>query len=567
MANKKSLTVADYLAVAVSPALIMILVGSLCFFLIEVFYRGQASGGVRWLMFWFVLAVVLIARIGIEQGRAHALGYGLAMAGVSWMYLVSIGSDFVLGAGLLAIVWYSAYKLTCNCTLIDESEDASGLGLFDATRSLELASGRSHSSEAVLGGTAGMVVGGSKTPPGTSSSGKVQKIKRAATQSPGVWLIYFSLAALPLFGLGQTLLPAGDMRGRHEGFVHLFCYLTAALGLLITTSFLGLRRYLRQRSLPMPGYIALGWVQWGGVAASLVLIFALLLPRPGGTEAWTALHYKVDYQLRQASKYAARFNPHGKGSGRAGNQSSAEGTEKNSSAESDQTKTKGSPDNSGGESDPKTDGGEKNAQQTAESNPSSSSTAHQSPTPHGMPELSGAASEIYSWLRPLFWLAVIILAAWLVLFKYRATIWQACRNIWASILKFFADLFGGFRSTEKTVVAASGPPKAQPFKRFKNPFLTGGDRIWSPEQLIIYSYEALQSWAVDQVENKGSPQTPRELCEQLGEELPEAKAELDHLAYLYVHVVYGASLPPSYDPEKLRRVWAYLAAPHQRMRA
>ena len=117
------------------------------------------------------------------------------------------------------------------------------------------------------------------------------------------------------------------------------------------------------------------------------------------------------------------------------------------------------------------------------------------------------------------------------------------------------------------MVAASGPPKAQPFKRFKNPFLTGGDRIWSPEQLIIYSYEALQSWAVDQVENKGSPQTPRELCEQLGEELPEAKAELDHLAYLYVHVVYGASLPPSYDPEKLRRVWAYLAAPHQRMRA
>ena len=49
-ANKKRLTVADYLAVAVSPALIMVLVGSLCFFLIEVFYRGQAPGAVRWLM-------------------------------------------------------------------------------------------------------------------------------------------------------------------------------------------------------------------------------------------------------------------------------------------------------------------------------------------------------------------------------------------------------------------------------------------------------------------------------------------------------------------------------------
>ena len=560
-ANKKRLTLADYLAVAVSPALIMVLVGSLCFFLIEVFYRGQASGGVRWLMFWFVLAVVLIARIGIEQGPAHALGYGLAMAAVSWMYLVSIGSDFVIGAVLLAIVWYSAYKLTVNCTLVDETEDASGLGLFDAARMLE--SRPAASPESVLGGIAGMAVGGAKPRAAGSSTRIARHAKRAATQSPGVWLIYFSLAALPLFGLGQTLLPAGDVPGRHEGFVHLFCYLAAALGLLITTSFLGLRRYLRQRHLPMPGYVALGWVQSGGVAAGLVLILALLLPRPGATEAWTALHYKVDYRLRQASQYAARFNPHGKGSGRAGDQSSTEGKEKNPSAESDQSKAQGTPADSGGESDQKADSGQKNGQQPSEANPSSLSTERPSPPPHGLPELSGAAGAIYSWLKPLFWLAIIVLAGWLVLFRYREAIWQACQNIWASILKFFADLFGGLGSAEKTAVAVSAPPKVPPFKRFKNPFLTGGDRIWPPEQLIVYSYEALQSWAMDKVDRKGSPLTARELCEQLGAELPEAKTELDHLAYLYGHVVYGTTLPASYDPEKLRRVWAQLASPHQ----
>ena len=52
-------TLADYLVIAVSPALIMVMVHSVCFFLVEVFYRGEAAGGVRWVLFWFVLAVVL----------------------------------------------------------------------------------------------------------------------------------------------------------------------------------------------------------------------------------------------------------------------------------------------------------------------------------------------------------------------------------------------------------------------------------------------------------------------------------------------------------------------------
>ena len=73
-------TLADYLVVAISPVLIMLLVGSLSFFLIRVFYRGELAGNVRWVIFWFVIAVVLVARIGIEQGSGHATLYGLALA-------------------------------------------------------------------------------------------------------------------------------------------------------------------------------------------------------------------------------------------------------------------------------------------------------------------------------------------------------------------------------------------------------------------------------------------------------------------------------------------------------
>ena len=122
-------------------------------------------------------------------------------------------------------------------------------------------------------------------------------------------MVYFSLLALPLFGIGQMLLPGGDTDSRRAGFAFLFVYMAAAVGLLLTTSFLALRRYLRQRHLKMPGLIAFGWLKFGAGVAGLVLAAALLLPRPGVNDTWQTLRYQVDYQLHRASEYAARISP------------------------------------------------------------------------------------------------------------------------------------------------------------------------------------------------------------------------------------------------------------------
>src|ERR1035438_7816286 len=83
----------------------------------------------------------------------------------------------------------------------------------------------------------------------------------------------------------------------------------------------------------MPGNIALGWIQFGAVGAVIVLCLSLLLPRPGAGEAWGVLRYHVDYQLRRASEFAARFNPHGAGPGRSGNQPPANGQPENKPAQ------------------------------------------------------------------------------------------------------------------------------------------------------------------------------------------------------------------------------------------
>ena len=91
-------------------------------------------------------------------------------------------------------------------------------------------------------------------------------------------MVYFSIAALPIFGFGQFVLARLDRSG--TGLILVITYLSCAIGLLLLTSFLGLRRYLRQRRLKMPGSIARKWITTGALITVGVLLVSLMLPRP-----------------------------------------------------------------------------------------------------------------------------------------------------------------------------------------------------------------------------------------------------------------------------------------------
>ena len=80
--------------------------------------------------------------------------------------------------------------------------------------------------------------------------------QKKGKHTPGLWVLYFSLAALPLFGIGQHWIPAAEAGRRRYVFSLLLVYVASALALLVTTSFLGLRRYLRQRRIEMPAPMA-----------------------------------------------------------------------------------------------------------------------------------------------------------------------------------------------------------------------------------------------------------------------------------------------------------------------
>lgn len=259
--NRQPSVVADFLAAAFAPALVMGMIYCLISFLILVFYREGFQVRVNYLFALYIFASVLIARIAIDSGRAYALGYTIAL-GASTLFVISRFVVFqgplaslspFINAGLLALVGYLADRIVFDCTLIESDRDTSGEGLL---QSLGLV--RSD-----------------------LSKGPVGKTKRRRRHNPGVSILYFALLAIPLYGVGQLFLPSEATGVRERAFYLLFGYFACSFSLLVTTSFLGLRRYLSQRGVEIPFEFAATWLGMGLLGTLMFLGLCMLLPLPG----------------------------------------------------------------------------------------------------------------------------------------------------------------------------------------------------------------------------------------------------------------------------------------------
>ncbi len=322
---KPQKTLADYLAIAVTPVLIMLLVGSLVFFLNELFQTGRYASRIRWILFWFVLGMVLVARIAMESGRAQASMFTLALGAVTSLAIFKFVPDSPwVPIVCLSIIWWCADKLTWDCSLIDDSEDASGEGLLQVAGVAEEAELKEDSDASPT--TEAAARDASVESPDDQPE-RVLFWKRVFSNTseregkphaPGLWVVYFSLAALPLFGFGQLAIPSTNEASRDFAFRCLLVYVGAALGLLMLTSFLGLRRYLRQRNLEMPARMAATWVIMGAMIAAGILVTALLLPRPDSEYSVTAMIDSAADSLQEASDRAFLDDAGGERDGQEG---------------------------------------------------------------------------------------------------------------------------------------------------------------------------------------------------------------------------------------------------------
>jgi len=604
--NKRHQTLGDYLAIAISPALIMALVGSLVFFLLEVLYAGKYEGRLQWILFFFVFATVLIARITMRDDIAPRAGlYGLVLAALVYVGLQLYveyppdsplaGFRWAVNFGLMAVIWWCAHRLTWDCTLIDDTVDASGEGLMQASGLSEEAKIEDRGSKIEKREVAEAVA--STRDPRSSildprSSGffawldryqryRAERLKKP--HNPGVWVVYFSLAALPLFGLGQSLIPVEDGARRRYAFWLMGIYMGSGLGLLLATCYLGLRRYLRQRKLQMPKAMTGLWLVIGGALVVVLLAAGALLPRPSAEYRLVDVNKWVGSPDRGASRMAVKGDSGTKGEGRGGSgKSSADQKNKNGSGDQrdqqgGQAKGKsgsGRNQQGKGQSQQQKDqsSGEKSSKDGSKQQSSGSGRDDKETEKEKVQKSSGSESGAASarrfrglsellpsrlgWLGSLLkWVVFAIVAVAVVIVLLRSGLkWLAnftdwARRLLAALEAWWQALFGwrarGDRQAEE-VGSPAAVKRPRPFASFRNPFLDGASNQRSPEELVRYSFEALQALAAERGVGRNPDETPLEFAGRLGEDLPAIESEAQQLVALYARAAYGGGrLPPS----------------------
>jgi hypothetical protein len=619
MADKPRPTLADYTAIAFSPVLIMALIGSLVWFLVAILYAGEFADRLRYILFFFVFGMVLVARISMEFGISdRAPMYGGVLALATWIGLGQFveypagleALSWLVNAGLIALVWWSAYKLVYDCTYIDEKAETTGTGLLQAA-GLENAEGQEASEPAAPPEENGKRRKKKGANPGWWDRYQRYRDERKKTKPPGVWVVYFSLAALPIFGLGQSLIDAEDLDRRRHVFWLMAIYVASGLGLLVTTSFLGLRRYLRQRNLQMPKKMTAAWLTAGGVLIFVLLVVGALLPRPEAEYSLLDLA-RAGSKSREASNYAMKGGDHGKGEGQPGEQrldkdgkpvntgdpnkqgqggqgqaqgkgNGDKGKQQSEQGQKGEQQGKGEQGQKGGEeskgkpADPKSKQAQNKGDQKGDDGDGGGKKEASSDSQVKKSGRGGSKGgsrwstslPILSSVAPVLkWIVFAVLAVVVIVFllrgglRYLANFFDWARRLLEALRAFWEGLFGGRRAESAAEGGEVEERRAplRPFRDYSNPFHDGRADEMSPAELVRYSFEALEAWAFEHDLARMTDETPIEFADRVGGDVPALEADARRLAALYARVLYAKGGLPANWRAVVEQFWAKLEA-------
>ncbi len=619
-------TTLDGLVAALTPALIIGMISCLVFFLVLIVYQGEFTQRLMYILGLFTFAIVLVARIAIEKSRAVAFGYTLVLGGATFfvtMRFVAFPAALaplspLIIAGFLVLIGFLADRITFDCTLIDEAEDSSGVGLLQSLGILRNPQGTSRQNKSL------------NEPNPSSSISRTSKKKKS--HNPGVWVLYFALMAIPLFGIGQLLIPAADEQSRRSAFLCLFGYLFFSLSLLVVTSFLSMRRYLRKRNVAMPPKLSFVWIASGILGMLSLLSLTALIPLPNGSlgladlpfkitsserltpsnQGWgeegipqdqAAAKKKVDEKTKSkevmegdgSSKNTDEGKAKSKGKANSNSEdgeSSKEASEKSESAQrsdkpkssEDRNEESSNKSNDSKKEEPKSAELNKKANQdpnktspknNAKNNPPKDAVAqnnqrHQqaeaeknpTPPPDATPQKPSSqwSMSLAGGFANLFrWLVSLVLIGligyWLI--RYRREFGAAWRDFlawWQGLFK--TDEQAATIKSETSTSAVVAPLKS--FHDFSNPFASK-DASMTAAYVIQHTFEALEAWGREHGMTRNDRETPQEFLLRLMARFPDQSDQFQNLAQIYNRLAYAGGRTSSQEVMPLKELWGWLA--------
>jgi len=592
----------DRVLTGFSPVLIGGMICCLVFFLITIVYSGDFTIRLMYILGLYTSASVLTARIAIEQSRATATTYsallGIATLFVTMRFVQFSGSfaPFAIPAtiGFLVLIAFLADRITYDCTFIDDSSDGSNEGLLQSlglVRSSLITEDRKKvTSEALTQEIA---------TPGNKPLIIKKKLAIKKRHNPGVWVMYFAFLAIPLFGLGQIMIPSWDRVRNQLAFVFLFGYLYCSLSLLVITSLLGLRRYLRQRQLEMPFGISAIWYFSATLGILLLLGSLSLVSLPSNTRGLFSLPFTIttpkgiepsphgwgpegipDETANGTPPNASDQNQPGDKSGKEnadedsakqekegatgnGKQTSGRGTE---TTRSETTRSETQPED-GTSTDHSTDEGQdvddeakdpKNAEpQVKDQPPPAKEPTKELPksTPAWSISLTGGLGNLLRWLLMV---ALLIFVVYYV-FRYRSELIQSCRRFLDSLFKLFnfpTSNPEGF-ANELTDTELPRLSRRRTFTDFADPFQLN-QSAWTPPKVVEHTFEAIEVWASERSLPRRTNETAEEFLNRLSIRYPDQIQTFQRLTGLYNRLAYAAQTVDKNESNRLSTLWTWM---------
>jgi hypothetical protein len=197
------------------------------------------------------------------------------------------------------------------------------------------------------------------------------------------------------------------------------------------------------------------------------------------------------------------------------------------------------------------------SQGSAQGNPPQPQTAPSPPVTSS--SLSFALGGILKWLFYLALIVAVAYGAW----KSRAALAQAWRDFLEFLRTFWENLFGAKRGPMKAgpgETASEAKAAPRPFAEFADPFAAGWAERWPPDELVRYTFAALEAWAREHGCPRGPEQTPHEFADNVGDRSNRLKSHCRKMADLYSRAAYASGTLPATSTASLREFWQQLTS-------